>query len=102
MRRTQKAADRRGDKGAANGEEKKIQKANGAETEPSSRVGAEFYAALLRTLLSLLLLGALLPVALCCGETDALWTQWTLERRRITILEEFKEKTTSVSSKRTS
>ncbi|MED6253823.1 hypothetical protein ATANTOWER_003910 [Ataeniobius toweri] len=42
MRRAQKAADRRGDKGAANGVEKKIQKANSAETEPSSRVGADF------------------------------------------------------------
>jgi len=39
---------------------------------------------------------------LCCGETDALWTQWTLERRQNTILEKFKEKTAIVAPKKKS
>ncbi|KAI9544383.1 hypothetical protein NQZ68_001256 [Dissostichus eleginoides] len=45
---------------------------------------------------------ARLPVAFCCGETDALWTQWTLERRQNTILEKFKEKTATLPVKKKS
>ncbi|TDH05971.1 hypothetical protein EPR50_G00127800 [Perca flavescens] len=43
-----------------------------------------------------------LPVAFCCGETDALWTQWTLERRLNTILEKFKETTATLPLKKKS